>query len=73
MSASSTKSSHSAPSALPISPKARNRRRGGSIADVGWRFRVFRISNLEMVDQNIASWNPLIGWLRNVRALRSAA
>ena len=26
-----------------------------------------------LVDQNIASWNPVISWLRNVEALRSAA
>jgi hypothetical protein len=39
------------PSARLMSPKARNRRRSGSIADVGWRFRVFRISKLELVDQ----------------------
>jgi hypothetical protein len=36
-------------------------------------FQPFRINNLEMVDQNSASWNPLLSWLRSVDALRSAA
>lgn len=40
-------------------PKAGNRRRSGSIADVGWRFRVFRISSLEMVAQSFPKWNRL--------------
>jgi len=25
------------------------------------------------MDQNSASWNPMISWLRNVEALRTAA
>jgi hypothetical protein len=39
---------------------------GGSIYGVGCRFLPFRISNLEMVDQNTASWNRIDKWLRQV-------
>ena len=35
--------------------------------------RTIEDGNERMVDQNSASWNPLIGWLRSVEALRSAA
>jgi hypothetical protein len=45
----------------------------GSNDGLGLDFRPFGINRLEMVDQNSASWNPLIGWLRSVEALRSAA
>ena len=31
----------------------------GSINEVGWRFQPFGINDLEMVDQNIASWTHL--------------
>ena len=31
----------------------------------------FRINNLEMVDQNSASWNQLLPWLRWVDTLRA--
>jgi hypothetical protein len=40
---------------------------------VGNDFQPFRINDLEMVDQNSASWNRLTGWLRRVEALRAAA
>jgi hypothetical protein len=46
---------------------------GGSINEMGWRFQSFRANNFELVDQNSLSWNPLIGWLRQIEALRSAA
>jgi hypothetical protein len=38
----------------------------GSINEVGQRFRSSGINNLEMVDQNIASWNRLTSWLRQI-------
>jgi hypothetical protein len=46
---------------------------GGSINEVGWRFQPFRINDLEMVDQNSASWNRLTSWLRRVDHLRRVA
>jgi hypothetical protein len=46
---------------------------GGSINEVGWRFQSFEINDLELVDQNSASWNPLLSWLRQLEALRRAA
>ena len=45
----------------------------GSICGVGWRFQSFKINDLELMDQNSASWNPLIRWLRQVEALRGAS
>ena len=45
----------------------------GSTNGVGSRFQSFRFDDLEMVDQNSASWNPLISWLRRIESLRSAA
>ena len=44
----------------------------GSIDKVGGRFQSFGINNLEMVDQNIASWNRLANWLRRVEVLLEA-
>jgi hypothetical protein len=46
---------------------------GGSINEVGWRFQSFRINDLEMVDQNSASWNQIAGWLRQLDLIRTAA
>jgi hypothetical protein len=43
---------------------------GRSTDDVGSRFRVFEINDLEMVDQNSASWNRTADWLRRIEALR---
>jgi hypothetical protein len=40
---------------------------------VGWRFQSFKINDLEMVDQNSASWNQIAGWLRQLDLVRSAA
>jgi hypothetical protein len=40
---------------------------------VGWRFQSFKINDFEMVDQAIASWNHVAGWLHRVEALRGAA
>jgi len=45
----------------------------GSTNCVGGRFRSFEISNLEMVDQNTASWNRLAGWLRRIEDIHKAA
>ena len=36
-------------------------------------FQTFTMSDLELVGQNIASWNQLAGWLREIAALREAA
>jgi hypothetical protein len=36
-------------------------------------FQPFEINDLEMVDQNSASSNPMISWFRHVDALRTAA
>jgi hypothetical protein len=46
---------------------------GDSINEVSWRFQPCRISDLELVAQNSASWNQLAGWLREIAALREAA
>jgi hypothetical protein len=51
----------------------RHARTSGSTNCVGRRFRYFRINGLEMVDQKIVSWNPVMSWLRKVEALRRAA
>ena len=45
----------------------------GSINGVGWQFQSFGINDLEMVDQNRASWNRITDWLRRVEVLREAA
>ena len=42
------------------------------ITEVGWRFQSFTINDLELVDQNSASWNPLTSWLRRLDHLRRA-
>jgi len=46
---------------------------GGSITGVGSRFQLFRINNLEMVDQNSGSWNQLVDFLSQVDRLREPA
>jgi hypothetical protein len=49
------------------------------LAGLAWLYgetvmeQVGTLAPLEMVDQNIVSWNPLMCWLRNVEALQSAA
>jgi hypothetical protein len=40
---------------------------------MGRRFQPCRINDLEMVDQNIASWNQIAGWLRQLDLIRTAA
>jgi hypothetical protein len=45
----------------------------GSIDEVGWRFQSFEIKDLEMVDQNIVSWNQFSEWLKRLDAVRRAA
>jgi hypothetical protein len=40
---------------------------------LGTDFQPFRISDLEMVDQNSASWNRIAGWLRQIDLIRLAA
>jgi hypothetical protein len=52
---------------------ATRHRHSGSIYGVGWGFQPFRINDLEMVDQNIASWNRVLSWLGRIEALRTAA
>ena len=45
-----------------------------------WRFEAgiwvgsnsLEINRLEVVDQNIASWNPVISWLRRIERLKFA-
>ena len=44
-----------------------------TLSGVGSRFRIFRINDLEMVDQISTSSNPLLRWLRQIDALRTAA
>jgi hypothetical protein len=39
----------------------------------GLGFQVFEINDLEMVDQNGASWNQIAPWLERLDALRVAA
>jgi hypothetical protein len=46
---------------------------GGSINEVGWRFQPFKINDLEMVDQNVVSWNRTAYWLRSITSLRQVA
>jgi len=45
----------------------------GSIYELGSGFQLFRINDLEMVDQNSGSWNHISSWLHRVEALRDAA
>jgi hypothetical protein len=45
----------------------------GSIDSLGSRFVPFRIIRLELVDQNIGSWNQVAGWLKQLDGLRVAA
>jgi hypothetical protein len=45
----------------------------GSIDGLGTDFQPLRINGLEMVDQNIASWNRLVTWLEDLSRLRNAA
>jgi hypothetical protein len=39
----------------------------------GWRSQFFRFNDLEMVDQNTASWNRVSRWLNQVDRLQRAA
>jgi hypothetical protein len=48
-------------------------RAAGSIDGVGWRFQSFKINDLELVDQNSASWNRLAHWFGLMEALKKAA
>ena len=41
----------------------------GSIKRCGCDFQPFRINNLEMVDQNSASWNQIALWLSRIKTL----
>jgi hypothetical protein len=83
-----TRSKQEEHGSLPLTTRARtakwgiriNRRRGAAGSRTAVRlmewvsdFQPFRINNLEMADQNSASLNPLLSWLRSVDALRSAA
>ena len=43
----------------------------GSNYEVGYRFRLSRISNLEMVDPRFSSWNPMMKWLRHIEAIKA--
>jgi hypothetical protein len=45
----------------------------GSNNGLGLEFRPFGINGLEMADQTVKSWNPLLGWLHHLRELWSAA
>ncbi len=45
----------------------------GSIYGVGRRFQLFRINNLEMVDQNSVSWNRVVQWMRQLESLSRAS
>jgi hypothetical protein len=48
-------------------------RERGSTNGVGSKFQPFRISDLELVDQNSASWNRLAHWFGLMEALKKAA
>jgi hypothetical protein len=54
-------------------PISHTQSHSGSIYGVGGRLQSFRISDLELVDQNSVSWNPMMCWLRSVEAPRRAA
>jgi hypothetical protein len=45
----------------------------GSINEVGWRFQSFRINDLELVAQTIASWNQIASWMKQLECLRRTA
>jgi hypothetical protein len=45
----------------------------GSTTRVGYRFQLSRINDLEVVDQNSASWNQIADWLKRMHALRLGA
>jgi hypothetical protein len=40
---------------------------------VGSRFQSFEINDLEMVDQNSASWNQMFSWLKHLDGLGQVA
>jgi len=40
---------------------------------VGWRFQAFEINGLEMVAQIFTSWNPVMGWMRQIEGFKRAA
>ena len=61
------------PDLFRVSHASNRSKDGGSTNGVGSRFQSFRINDLEMVDQNSASWNQLSGWLREIASLREAA
>ena len=44
----------------------------GSNSGLGTENRPFGINDLELVDQIVANWNPLISWLQLVGQLRKA-
>ncbi len=44
----------------------------GSIDGLGVDLGPFRINDLELVDQNSASWNRTVGWLRQLDALETS-
>jgi hypothetical protein len=48
-------------------------RAAGSIDGAGWRFQSFEINDLELVDQNSASWNQIFDWLSRLEGLRRVA
>ena len=41
----------------------------GSTNSVDVRFQPFGFNDLELVDQNIASWNRIASWLRQIDGL----
>lgn len=53
--------------------EAHSQNQCGSTNGVGSDFQPFRINDLEMADQNSASWNRIAGWLRQLDLVRSAA
>jgi hypothetical protein len=55
---------------LIASAEAHSPNQCGSINGVGSDLQPLRINDLEMVDLTGASWNQLIGWLRNIQALQ---
>lgn len=52
---------------------AMSRTVSGSIEGVGTDFQRFRVNDLELVDQDSSSWNPLISWLRQIEDLQRTA
>ena len=45
----------------------------GSNDRVGRGFESFEINDLKVVDQDSASWNHIVSWIRQVDGLRLAA